>query len=124
MPKTSKDKESNDNIPDDELLVAKLIQNAQSRGLVSCRGSRFKTTYGIGLFSMAEGIADDDWYACCAMGAASLEEDTTVEVSQMLRVIVGNDSLDVDEFYHVDMNDEISIKGVNVGAAFEQALRP
>lgn len=115
---------SNDNIPEDELLLAKLLQNAGLYGLVACKGSAFKDENGwsTGTFNQ------DTSAACCALGAASLSPDTSSAVGSLDGVDTGNDANDYDTFSNVwsgTFDDDTSaIKGLNIGAAFELALRP
>lgn len=57
---------SNDVIPNDEMAVAMLVQNARSRGLEWCKGKLYDH------LPYEQGATKE----CCAIGAAVLELDT------------------------------------------------
>lgn len=58
---------SNDVIPNDEMELAMLVQNAKSLGLEHWVGARFDT---------GDSFHSDGTRACCAIGAATLSDDT------------------------------------------------
>jgi hypothetical protein len=72
---------NNTGIPDDEFILAQLIQNAEYFGLKSCRGATFKRNGAISCPSEAT--------HCCAMGANFL---SLTGASAWLNVGAGNDS--------------------------------
>jgi hypothetical protein len=119
---------SNDDVPEDEITLAELIQNAAARGLTSTqtalyRDSSYADLYGPDrprrTFSLGAVAEMEDAPAgatcCCVLGAQAL----TPPVSSPLgaQAYLGND-ID-DEHYGVSWD-----RDSNVGAAFEQALRP
>lgn len=108
MTNAAKIKKANDKIPKDELFLAKLIQNAASRGMKSCEGAAFMTVR----------TTDGPRKFCCAVGAASLELDTNTSLgceSWYFWMIKGND---LDEWTSTDGD-----AGESLGWAFREALR-
>jgi hypothetical protein len=62
---------NDDGVPDDEIAVAKLVQNAKARGLGWCKGALYRDVDGASL-----DFIDSDTVSCCAVGASYLESDT------------------------------------------------
>lgn len=56
-------------VPEVEFEVAKLVQNAKSRGLEWCGGAYYKDAAGLSVFYPENAVA------CCAVGAARLSPD-------------------------------------------------
>lgn len=123
---------ANDNIPEDEMVLAELIQNAAARGLHSTRGRPFGKSVdlddscGVGTSEAVSRVTRGDLLespppeatCCCALGAATLGPATGLyREPGIADVYVGN-----------DRDDDQALSGrmryVNIGAAFEQALRP
>lgn len=102
---------SNDKgVPKGEMTLARLIQNAAARGMVSCQGH-----YWLG------GDGEDGARgatACCAMGASMMRPQVAGVEGY---VVTGNDASD-DELVPVMFDCEL--EQYTLGAAFEQALRP
>lgn len=100
---------ANDEIPDDEMLLAKIIQNAAARGLKSCRSAPYRDWLGSPCDS-------DRAIMCCAIGSAALEKDTEVPMRILCFVSYGNDNQS--KWGHgTDPYD-----GETLGYAFVQAL--
>ena len=111
---------SNDSIPEDEMILAKLIQTASARGLHSWRGCNFANPRG-----HSWDQDDPDMVACCAKGAGILDFDLRSNPEKLTYANSGNDAPD-------DVNDNLiggmslgdtEATGWTIGAAFEQALR-
>ncbi len=93
------------------MVLAKLLQTAGARGLVSCQGSRYVDLNGIESMN-----ANTKTVACCVMGASALDgEYPWICVDGLAE---GNDCSDGDG---TGADDDV---GFTLGAAFEQALRP
>lgn len=102
-------------VPEDEIHLAMLIQNASSRGMHSIQGR----SYNGSASRNADGTYEPYFgvNGCCALGAFCLEPDTRAALDSFgyPNLTVGNDYLDGEG------------RGFNfptIGAAFEQALRP
>lgn len=67
LPRKTKMNNSNDNVPEDEMLLATLIAEVRSRGWSSCRGSFFKDSSG-----RPVGFDSPTVSRCCVLGAAEL----------------------------------------------------
>lgn len=76
---------ANDDIPADELFLAKMIQNAKGRKLGWCSGAEYQDKYGERTFDPKKAVA------CCALGAIFLEKDTG-QIHYSSSVMIGNDS--------------------------------
>lgn len=94
---------ANENIPKDELYLAKLIQNAASRGLKSTTGAFYRRT------------RSGHMAACCAAGAAQLEHDTE-RWGEYPGITHGNDSVAHETSY-------FDGSGFTVGQSFRHARR-
>ena len=109
---------SNDEIPEDELYLAKLLQNAGARGWGSTKGSYWVSTTGRKLFALEDDegrpLADHDIRGCCAVGAAVVEADTLSPGIDESYLVNGNDS---DEW-----NSSVNDFCETVGHAFQLAL--
>lgn len=104
--KSKKSKKSKtDDAPEDEMLLAMMLQNAKVRGLRGCRYA----TYGYN--------ANNDIVACCALGAAYLDQDTAVLIKYYRGVAYGNDS--EDERWDIDP----PRNGESLGYAFRKAMQ-
>lgn len=110
-------KKSNDTIPDDELFLAELIQNAAANGLVSTRHSRYVSPDGERAYSAADIVSV---YGCCARGAAQLSPDTIEKSYKYNDIETGND---FDDDRLLPLSSSVDFSGVTIGCAFEQALR-
>ncbi len=99
---------SNDEIPDDELILAKLLQTAGAHDLVSVRGQHYNT------YGFHPGVTK----SCCAHGANDLDFEKPL---RHLYAAIGNDAPDGTKNPY--LWGSLSV-GWNVGAAFEVALRP
>jgi hypothetical protein len=102
-------------IPEDEMLLAKLIQNAKSRGLGWCSGALYLTPYGE---PRANPVTAN---RCCAIGAANLDPETRAEVESYGFVAHGNDN-----GAHVRWYSENSMRpadGETLGWAFRLAMK-
>lgn len=76
---------SNDAIPEEEFVLAQLIQSAKARDLKLSKGAFFrKGKQAVASYIPADGTFD----ACCAMGAARLDGGTPVPYTG---VVQGND---------------------------------
>lgn len=113
---SKKYKKSNDSIPKDELLLAKLIQNAEAFGLVSCQGANFRRNGGY-----SSSLRTDDATACCALGASQMASDTRAEIISYDYVASGNDA-DVYMDCPAALRDN-ELSGFTIGAAFQLALK-
>lgn len=105
---------NDEGVPEEELLLAALIQNAGSRGLRSCRGGYFKR-------GNKQLINEKGATTCCALGAARIAYHGFLVP---MGIPEGNDGSTVDG--HSWMNPEAREKmltGYTVGAAFYQAMR-
>ena len=110
--------------PKDELLLAKLIQNAAGNGLASTRGTRFVSKDGNNLSPRHENAgryvmwrkAPPNATGCCALGAGQLRPMINLGED----VVGGNDTTDTGTFGWINADP----KWLTIGAAFEQALRP
>ena len=107
-------------VPEDEILLAKLIQNASSRGFKS---TRYLLYDGNPDYSQPYQCAPGNLTtACCVIGAAQLSHDTHEVLPWGHRVtdaaIKGNNFEDGQDGLEADPS------LFTVGAAFEQALRP
>lgn len=114
MKKTKSLGPSNDSgVPTDEIILAKLIQNAGSRGLVSTKD----TYFAVGDLTLgSRARSRPDITACCALGARLIDRRGIPKLNNM---VSGNDATDGDS-----PASYMNLDGWNVGAAFEQALRP
>lgn len=93
--------------PPSEIVLAKLIQTAASRGLKSCTGTFFRDRLG---WSTDEADAT----FCCASGANELDPENPA--ARYPGMPVGNDAPEGEyPGYGIDYD---------IGAAFEHALRP
>ena len=59
-------------VPNDEILLAKLIQNAKAFGLYACRYTNFRNSNNRAYFAYDPKKS----IACCAYGAATLDPET------------------------------------------------
>lgn len=122
-------------IPEDELVVAKLIQNAAARCLVSNRGLVFKDAKGNAVGPVTDVAITRIMHkkllanppkgavACCALGAACMTEDTGLYLDHdPVLVTGGNDASDYGQDYC--LNEQPILRLISIGRAFEQALRP
>ncbi len=75
---------ANDNLPEDEMFAAKIIQNAKGRGLDYSYGALYRKN---NLPRMNKTNAT----ACCAWGAMMLERDTNKEKKFLPGLVTGND---------------------------------
>jgi hypothetical protein len=107
---------SNDDIPADEMLLAKMLQNANARDLKAARGYFFVD-------------ADDrpcdvnEAAACCAIGACQLELDTDVERRDFSLLATGNDTVS----YWTDFVPDNTLSfsdGETLGHAFQVSMEP
>ncbi len=95
-------------VPEDEMLLAKLIQNAASRGWKSTSHSSFRDSQG-------QGCGVLDAVACCAFGASTLEPGTRDRGSTN-GIVAGNDSVSTDIYFTGNDSD------FTVGQCFYDAL--
>lgn len=93
---------ANDDVPEDEIILAKLIQNVKAVGGKSCRGA----------WSNGKG-------GYCAVGARNLFGDDVPNIDW--GAVRGNDALDTED--PPPAADYSYLRNWNVGAAYEQALR-
>lgn len=103
---------ANDQIPSDELLLAKAIQNAKAQGLRWCAGSNFADRNGFY-------ATKADAYACCAVGALLLASDTAKLVPMRMtgNIVNGNDL--PWKWIEYEGDD----RGESMGWAYRQAMR-
>lgn len=106
--------EANDEVPDDELYTALLIQNAAARGLRSCKSAQYETKRGLNPEKYTRSVVK-----CCAIGAANLSKDT--EWLSARGLSDGNDD-EEGGGTHADPADW-RYRWYDTGAAFEDALR-
>lgn len=106
---------SNDKIPKDEMLLAKMIQNTKARGMKAHRGSYYLTPDGY-KYSLTTTTLDSA-IGCCAVGACWLESDTEAISDEFGDLITGNDS--TADTWSAFASDE----GETVGYAFQQACK-
>lgn len=95
-----------------EMLLAKLLQNANSRELGWCRDKYFEDTNGSWTNHSDEAVA------CCAVGASMLEEDSAIsrrDGFDLTLVVSGNDSTDLYWLHSLE-------GGEDVGHAFKLAM--
>jgi hypothetical protein len=119
MGRKTKYEAANDDIPEDEMTLAELIQNAAARGLKSCTGLWFDRGGGdVGFYRYGDTAKLDHppegATQCCVLGAQLLTPPVTHPLSA--RAYNGNDAADTTVCH--DWN-----RDSNIGAAFEQALR-
>jgi hypothetical protein len=113
----SKFEQSNDNIPADEMTVAKLVQNAMARNLEWCKNTLYKTPG----YPNGERYVPDTTYACCAVGAALLEKDTRAITSEIDPN--GNDEAAYDSHpYAIAENGEFP-SAYMIGAGYRCAMK-
>ena len=105
--------------PKDELLLAKLIQNARVRGLESSVGTYYRNEAGDYEHRFTKRVK-----YCCALGAALLEADTKEEIflprmeavkEKYYNIVKGNDGPGW-------WKDEKADDGESLGWAFNEAL--
>lgn len=103
---------ANENIPEDEMFLAKILQNAKARDLSFLKGAYYKNSDGDVCFPQ-EAV-----YACAA-GAAMLEEDT--KCTGFYYITNGNDC---DDYWNnnTDLKDGETIDGETIGWAYRQAM--
>lgn len=108
---------SNDDIPADEMLLAKIIQNSKAKNLKWCKGAEYRDVDG-------RSVA---WFntepaSCCAMGAIKLADDTLSEWHKKHHhyglVTYGNDLVD-----WVLWIDDFTDQGETMGYAYAKACR-
>lgn len=109
---------ANDDIPEDELILAKLIQNASARGLKACKYVPYTSKDGSTSYSCYSNYI----VSCCAMGAAYLENDSDDDIATYVFIARGNDSKQWSEekpySYPRDKD------GESLGWAYYQAMKP
>lgn len=96
-------------VPRDELILARLIQNAAARGLKSCRGAYYKNEDDVD-------VCARDATRCCAMGAAML----TPKLCPPTAIIIGNDAKGNNPT--PEIADDKWLSAYTIGAAFYEAL--
>lgn len=97
---------ANENIPEDEMVLAKILQNAKARDLGFSKGAYYKNSEGHIC------LPQEAVYAC-AVGAAMLEEDT--KCTGFYYITNGNDC----DYWNnnTDLKD-----GETIGWAYRQAM--
>jgi hypothetical protein len=118
--------ESNDAVPEDEMELAKLLQNAGAFGLKSCRGTLYKGGTMSGHDVTLHGPPAEA-YACCAIGASMLASDT-VSSGGGRHYADGNDATTHEPApdkpdWLTDWDHAKDLRRWNIGAAFEIAAR-
>lgn len=110
-------------VPEDEMVLAQLIQNASARGLKGCKYARFKGEAGDIEYKPlpwdqvgTRETPPPGTTQCCALGAQELSPP----VSKPITLCAGND-MDEDQRMFGTAKD---MRSLNIGAAFEQAMRP
>ncbi len=99
-------------VPADEMLLAKLIQNAASRGLKSIVGSLYENASGQSCLG-----SDANLTGCCAVGAAYLASDTLHYTdTEYTGLVNGNDT--TGELFAGNQDT------FTVGQCFNEALSP
>jgi hypothetical protein len=109
--------DSNDNIPDDELVLAKLIQNVSARKLKACKYVPYTSKDGSTSFSFLY----NNTVSCCAMGAAYLENDSDDDIAAYVFIARGNDNKqwsEAEPYSHPRDRD-----GESLGWAYYQAMK-
>lgn len=104
--------QANDHIPHEELILAKLIQNAGAFGMRSTRGALYRNKHRRSLMDSERHKA----VACCAMGALSLFQNDLNTSALTGSIINGNDSSDSDYYSNGGT-------GYDVGRCFYLARR-
>lgn len=102
---------SNDDIPEDEMLLAKLLQNVNVRGLKWTKGAFMRDAKGWNTNQHKEVVS------CCAMGAAALETDSDADAANWQGIIAGNDREEWYEYFPTTRD------GESLGAAFRVAMQ-
>jgi hypothetical protein len=98
---------SNDDVPEYEISVAKIVQNAKARGLKWTKDAYYRAKNGRNIISV------DGAVYCCAVGAAQLENDTRdITIS-----FCSNDN--PSQFRHFDELDNPQI----IGLGYRLAMR-
>lgn len=80
---------SNDNIPEDEMLLAEMIAEAKARGFGWCSGGNYRSKYNDYDHTIMETTVD-----CCAVGALKLLDPgrTVIHMQDTYNMARGNDS--------------------------------
>ncbi len=98
-----------------ELFLAKMLQNALARGVAWCKGSFWIDDTGRTTGVHADAVA------CCALGAAYFERDTTEIGHSTFGVICGND-YDTGEWLGSSDSVVTESDHEDVGYAFREAM--
>lgn len=103
---------ANENIPEDEMFLAMILQNVKARDIGFCENTMYRDLNYISHCS-----AEEAMYAC-AVGAARLENDTTVLRDSFVHIIFGNDEpINWTVYLETD-----NLDGETVGWAYRQAM--
>jgi hypothetical protein len=91
-------------VPEEEFVLAKMLQSAKTRGLKACTGEYYKYNE-----------TSQETEACCALGAWRLDEpDIGTPYPYLIR---GNDG------WETESVDALCLTGYSIGAAFQDAMR-
>lgn len=93
-------------VPEDEIVLAKMIQSAKARGLKPTCGAFYRDAGGSWTNNPSEAVE------CCAVGAWMLDEGSDAP----LNVVHGNDGIIVPDL-------GANFSGLSIGAAFQDAMR-